>query len=351
MWDVENETPFAHAHSWDRGRDGADTWIVVVKGTFDILGDGSTRVAPEQAPVCELPAYHGRPGRSSLRLDTDLVRTKPTTDLIVLGHACAPRDRAVARLDVSLLAPGISKTLRVHGDRLWRRGVGGVIPGLAQPFERMPIVYERAWGGGDPVDLEGGQWDERNPVGLGHATERTPLVDRPVPNVERLGGDGPGGFGAIAPHWVQRRRFAGTYGIPWERERKPLWPSDLDDRFYLCSPDDQRPARHFTGGEPIQVHHMTPDGALRFRLPRVLLGFETHFRSGAPVLHRQTLHSVIIEPDQRRCALVWQTALPCHHQVLKLEHTVVTEKRLLRANGGRDDDAAPGRSDARDGSG
>jgi len=335
MWDVENETPYTHAHAWDRDGNGAECWVVVVKGTFDILPDGSTRAAPKQLPVCEVPEYHSAPGQSSLRLDTDLVRVKPTTDILLLGQAHAPKGRPCEHVDVSLRTSSFHKTLRVHGNREWRRGALGWAPGPAQPFERMPLVYERACGG-SVAGPEAG-WldgDPHNPVGVGHLCRAGRPVGDLAPNIEypdtaaRSAADGaPAGFGPIAPHWESRRRWAGRYDETWERRRKPLLPEDFDERFFLCAPADQRPPAHWVGGEELELTNMTPGGLLRVRLPRVVLGFETLFEGDEPVLHRQVLHTVIVEADAARLSLVWQTALSCHAKVLKLERTVVTEKR------------------------
>jgi hypothetical protein len=253
----------------------------------------------------------------------------------VLGHAYAPVGRRCGHVDVSLVSTSFRKTLRVHGDREWRRGVLGWTPGPAEPFERIPVVYERAWGGSAPGAEAG--WldgDPHNPVGAGHVGRAgRPIGDR-APNVEyaddaaRAGSDGaPAGFGPIAPHWESRRKWAGTYGEAWERRRKPLLPDDLDDRFFQCAPCDQRPSAHWVGGEELLITNMTPGGRLRVRLPRVMFGFETSFAGEHPVFHRQVLHSVIVEPDAVRLFMVWQTALRCHAKVLKLERTVVTEKK------------------------
>lgn len=336
MWDVDNQTRYTHAHSWDRDRDGADTWIVVIKGTFDILPDGSTRVAAEQLPVSILPQHHGAPGQSSLRLDTDLLRAKPSTDIIVSGSAHAPQHRPVEQIDVSLRMNTFEKTVRVYGDRVFKRGIVGVKPGAPQPFVTIPLVYERAFGGADlsGADGERHDWDERNPVGVGYATYASHLIGKPAPNLEYPPGSSaeiPAGFGPVAPHWRPRRGWAGTYDKAWEEQRKPLLPDDLDDRYFLSAPHDQQPPTHLSGGEPVELRHMTPQGVLRFALPRVVLGFETVFDTGAPVMHRQVLHSVIIEPDFPRVCMVWQTSLRCHAKVLKLDQTRVTQKVLVNA--------------------
>jgi len=338
VWDVDNQTRFAHDHSWDRDRDGAETWIVVVKGTFDIAPDGSTHPADEQQPVCTVPQYVGEPGASSLRLDTDLLRIKPTTDVLVIGHARAPHGRLVEQLDVTLKLESFEKTLRVVGDRSWTSGVTGLRLGAPKPFDAMPLVYERAFGGVDAAADTGDgvrPGDERNPVGAGFAPDADRLAGRTAPNVlypqdaasfDATSHPAPAGFGPIAAHWLPRRTWGGTYDAAWIKSRKPLVPEDFDERFHLCAPADQRPAKHLEGGELVELRNMTPDGLLRFRLPRITFGFETHFARGEPVLHRQVLHSVIIEPDVPRVAMVWQTALACHHRVLQLERTEVIEK-------------------------
>lgn len=336
MWDVENATRYAHAHSWHRDKAGADTWIVVIKGTFLILPDGSTVAAGQQLPVCTVPEYFGPPGQSSLRLDTDLVLVKPTTDVLVLGHAHAPNGRSAKQVDVTLRMNAFEKTLRVSGDRRWKHGLFGVTPSEPEPFLKMPIVYERAFGG---RSTQSGShiWEERNPVGVGFDGAAAQSSQGSVPNVEYLdeplSSPGqrprPAGFGPIPPNWMPRRQWAGTYDAKWERERKPLEPDDMDDRFFLCTPQDQRPPAHLRGGEAVELLNMTPGGVLRFHLPRVVLGFETLFKSDEPVYHRPVLHTVIIEPDTPRVSLVWQTSLQCHAKVLKLDYTRVTEKARL----------------------
>ena len=70
-------------------------WLVAVKCTFTIASDGSTEIADNQPPVLRTPEYHGEPGRSNIKYEADLVLTKTTTDVIVVGHAYAPGARPV----------------------------------------------------------------------------------------------------------------------------------------------------------------------------------------------------------------------------------------------------------------
>jgi hypothetical protein len=310
--------------------------LVAVRCTFQIHPDGTTSPAEEQDPVVMAPKHLGEPGASSLRYDTDFVLTKPTTDVILHGCAYAPGGEPATTVDVSLRVGAVRKALRVTGDRPYQQSVLGVAVGPVQPFTKMPLTYERAYGGGDPADptKDRRRFDERNPVGTGYG----PAVGNSAPNVEYPGlgtKRRPAGFGPISSHWQPRAGHGGTYDDAWRKKRAPLYPDDLDDRFFLCSPEDQRPAKFLRGGEPVELINLTPGGRLAFVLPRVALGFETVFRTGERVRHKGALHTVILEPDAPRVVLVWRTSLPCHSKVQSLLRTQVWPKRIIAPEPGQ----------------
>jgi hypothetical protein len=333
MWAINNETGFAAERNWVRDRDGAEVWIVSVKGTYFIANDGSLALASEQETVVFGPKYRGEPARSSLLYETDLVLRKSATDVIVNGTAYAPYGLPMRTLDVSVQIESWRKTLRAFGDRQWELG-GATEP---QPFTTMPIIYERAFGGVDEdADQQGVfGWERRNPVGIGFVTGAGRAAGRRLPNIEDSAAlisswkdrPAPAGFGAIAGHWSPRVDVAGTYDQHWQSERLPLVPHDFDERFYQFAPADQQ-FPNLRGGERVVLTNLTASGKLAFRLPRVALAFDTDF-SGEAVQHRATLHTVIIEPDVPRVMMVWQTSLPCHPKVLKLRRTTITEKLVI----------------------
>ncbi len=343
MWELENQTPFAAEYSWTRDRNGSEVWLVAVKGTYLVHPDGSTSVAREQIPVCEVAEYRGEPDKSSLRYESDLLPSKPTTDILLTGHAYSPNGEPAREVDVTLKVAQVTKTLRVFGPRHWEKGVLGLGLTRPEPFEKLPITYERAFGGTDPKTPMAG-WDLRNPVGTGFALSADALESQAAPNVEDPRDllrswkqrPRPAGFGPVAAHWSPRKEWGGTYDSKWEQERFPLVPSDFDDRFYLCAPEDQQPAKHLRGGEPVELHNLTPDGRLHFDLPRVRLGFTTRFLTGEIQHHRAALYTVILEPDLPRVLLVWLTQLPCHPTGLKLDRTIIIEKTGPHSGSGPD---------------
>lgn len=331
MWQVDNQTPFAAGCAWVRDRNGAEVWLVAVKCTFDIRPDGSTVVSNEQPKVLHVPEYHAGPD-SSIKYDADLVRTKATTDVTVVGHAYAPGGRPVTRMDVAFAVGPVRKTLRVTGDRVWQ-GFGISDP---EPFARMPLVYERAYGGVDRRSpTPDRDWDWRNPIGTGFAVSRDHATGLALPNIEYPGDmvgswkdrPRPAGVGPVASHWQPRAGLAGTYDEQWSRHRSPLLPDDFDDRFFQCAPADQQAPSFLHGGEPVTLAGLTPSGELRFVVPKLFLGFDTLFSGAGRELHKERrLHSVIVEPDVPRVSLVWHSALTCHARVHTLDRTIVTVK-------------------------
>jgi hypothetical protein len=340
MWGLLNKTDFAAERAWTRDRNGAEVWLVAVKGTYRIQDDGSTELAEQQLEVCKEPRFNGKPGESSLRYESDFALTKRGTDILLNGHAYAPPAMAATSVLAGIKVADINKSVRVCGDRTWEwRTLLWTRLSEPQPFIRMPLTYERAYGGWDrqATDPNRHGMDQRNPVGVGFALKEEHLAGAAVPNVEdprRLIGSWtdrppPAGFGPIASHWSPRVELAGTYDERWEKSRAPLLADNFDERFYHCAPADQQTQEPLRGGEWVDLTNLTPSGALRFQLPRVRLGLRTRFARSGFVEHRAALHTVIMEPDEARVMLVWHAALACHTEVLSLEHTIIYEKKWL----------------------
>jgi hypothetical protein len=336
VWMLNNRTPYSAERSWTLDKESVKSWVVVVKGTFDILADGSTTLAAEQEPPLLGPVYRGEPGKSSLLYEMDLVHCKKNTDVLLNGHACSPRGEPAREVVVEMSVGTISKQLLVLGDRRWVSGpLGGLSMSPPEPFVKMPLTYERAFGGWDnrSEDPSEHRLEPRNPIGAGFATRREHLVDQPLPNVEeprrRIGSwkdrPSPAGFGAIASYWTPRKEYAGTYDEKWMKDRFPMWPEDFDIRFFQAAPEDQQASGFLRGGEGVELTNVDPKGTMVFSLPRITLGFTTSFGKER-VHHAGTLHTVILEPDRPRLILVWHTRLACHHRADELDETLIFEK-------------------------
>jgi hypothetical protein len=331
MWQLDNQTPFAAQRSWIRDGDGAEVWVVVVKATYDILPDGSTRLSREQVPVHTGPIPH--PESASLRYEADLGPTKQATDIVLNGHAWAQGDQPVTELVVEFKIGSLARGAKVFGDRFWEKKRFRWTPSKPAPFSSMPLVYERAFGA---QQSERGD-DAGNPVGRGILPDAQGRIW--LPNIESLenpirsSSDRPPviGFGPLPSHWAVRQQYAGTYDQAWLDERYPVQPADLDARFWQYAPPEQQ-VPHLKGGESVTLLNLTSPGyvnggRLTFTLPRVTLGFQTHFYGDTLQRSRSVIHSVILEPDFPRVSVVHHMSLPCHFQVNQLSHTRVIVKR------------------------
>ena len=95
--------------------------------------------------------YWGESGQSSLKYASEAHLLKPGTDVVLVGEAWAPKGRPVPSSLVSVKVGALRKVIQVFGDRRWKGGSSSQ-PSSPEPFLRMPLTYERAYGGVHAVD-------------------------------------------------------------------------------------------------------------------------------------------------------------------------------------------------------
>ncbi len=120
---------------------------VLVKRTYDLGTNGQCCLAEEQLP---LDTRHLRkPGGPAWAAEPDVVPYKVATDFLVFGKAYAPGGHCT-QMDVSVQMEKRGKTIRVFGDRKCsHRGNGSPSFSKPEPFESMPLDYNKAYGGVD----------------------------------------------------------------------------------------------------------------------------------------------------------------------------------------------------------
>ena len=330
--DVANTTPFTAAPLLLTDRHGAEILLVVVKGTWRIHRDGTLSIAEEQVPIQFEPRYHGDPGASSLICDTDVVLEKPGTDCVLLGHALAPKV-GVPSVDVTFAVGPVRKTVRVFGERIWMKCLGIVSMSRPAPFEKIPLVWERAFGGADTSwpDQTGHEFCLENPVGRGFVARKTkleldsmrlPNLEDPRDLIKKPSRPKPAGFGMIPPHWHPRAGYAGTYDDNWRKYVSPLPPPDMDPRFHSAAAPGLVTAKHLTGTEQVLVENASKNGRLHFALPGVKP--QVVVRIGAAEEELATaLDTVIVEPDEERLVLVWRGRCTIHGRVHEIARVKV----------------------------
>lgn len=318
-------------------REGRETAVAIVRATFEIAPNGRLVPAEAQVPVRLEDVHHGAPGVSSCIEESDLAVFKPGTDVVVVGEAHAPGGRAATQVPVGVKVGDLEKIAWAIGDRVYERvlGVGPVSVSDPAPFTRMPLVWERAFGGVDPrtVDQERPQFDQRNPVGCGYASGllvRTPLDGQKLPNLYTVA-DGKAGnysrpepwcFAPVGRGWLPRYLLGGTYDARWQKERAPYLPEDFDYRFFQCGSRGLVSAQHLRGDEPVRILNMSPEGMQQFALPGLVMGMSIRL-DGKPFQKcLAALDTVILEPARRRATLVWRRSIACRRSTNEVLHVV-----------------------------
>jgi hypothetical protein len=270
-----------------------------------------------QKPLVYEDEYYGEPGLSSVRYESDFAMYKHKIDIIVNGTAHAPRDKAVRAIDVNLQIAEINKTIRVFGDRVWKKSLfRGYHSSEPKPFNSMPLLYERAFGGADTShkDKKKHKYETANLVGVGfHYRNHKGIQNSLLPNMEHpnklirkpFDKVPPVGFGYISRNWDPRSKYAGTYDNAWRQNRYPFLPLDFGDQYFQGAPIDQL-CSNLQGGESVKLINFTPQSHLEFILPKISLPVKLIYLSDQKDLI-SLLDTVLIEPDEMCCQLTYRS--------------------------------------------
>lgn len=264
---------------------------VAVKARFALRHDAPMLIAKSPQMVERDAHADDDPTRSLVRA-SDMVPYRPAADIWLTGHAHAPRGRMVTVSVVRLaLFRGrdalLDKMLHVVGDRAGAAAA-------PEPFAKLPIVYERAYGGIGFDD---------NPVGVG-ADERPLLPNVVYPDQPER----PAGLGPVSRYWKLRR---GTMDTQERRELEratPSVPEGFDWRYFQAAPADQR-VPFLNGDEWLVLDGLHPSMVrIQSRLPKArgvarILSRTGDDRGDAIAMVADTL---AIDADEQTCSITWR---------------------------------------------
>lgn len=220
---VISPVPFAlGVVPWRQG--GVLNVTVVVKATFAAkTSPMSPASAPQPYRISD--AHHKNQPMARVTSPSDRVPKKSRVDVTVLGHAHATRGLSVPEMSARFALKQretlvIDKAVRVVGARMSEGGA-------PVPFVRMPIVYERAFGGITTAE---------NPIGCGEEGDDDdhPNILNPKDSAQPIG------FGPISSAWPVRKKKLGQ--TPARDVESPLMvlPNEFDFSYFQCAPPDQQ---------------------------------------------------------------------------------------------------------------
>ncbi|KYF88761.1 hypothetical protein BE17_46695, partial [Sorangium cellulosum] len=270
---------------------------VIAKATFAMVAGGEAqRIEPLEVIRSEVYT-RGHPMKPLLAA-SELAPWLERAEVVLTGHAWAPGGVPVRRMPVRLAilrgaAALVDKRLEVVGDRTATAASPDPEP---EPFVKMPIEYQRAWGG----DIR----DPENPFGVGAIQDprgRTSLPNLLPPG----GGRAPIGLGPIPPMVASRAsRLRGLARTALEGIASI--PDDFDWSYFQSAPADQRFDR-VLGGEQIVLEGLSPrHPALITRLPALRALATIYLPNGAQRWLLLVGDTLIVHPDAERCAVVFR---------------------------------------------
>lgn len=363
--EIEDEAPLTETISLVKiPGSGQGALACVVKRTYAIDAGGRLSLADEQVPLATTPEIEldGRGGHKLLSDDTDIGPPKVATDVVFTGSVHTPR---AAEVFAALAVGGSTRRLRVTGERRVEvRGDGSVRFTSPEPFERVEVSFERAYGGYDEHahwKLDPPTLDEihrlnrpvglfaypRNTAGAGYFLDvdrgrangaLLPQLEDPsdllmperffVPSARAwIDAPLPGALGWLHYAWYPRLfRFAGPL-LPYDPPARPLREIALGEGDDLAFPQPlalgvihpralQGAApglsrERLRGDELVILQHLHPTVEdLRFALPGEAPIFTMKPPDVRAFQPKATLQTVRIEPDAGRISLTWCGVVP-----------------------------------------
>ncbi len=345
--------------------DGQPVVSVLVKRTYRIIEQGSCVPSDIETPL--VTAVRWAPGMAHLpEEDVDIFPIKPMTDIVIKASAYTGTPRRTITAEVRI---GESiRSLLVTGRRQCTLdATGKLLFSEPEPFERMPVRYDHAYGGRDAVaasrygyrgqkfpsmeefrgflSMAGPFLYPRNPCGKGYIIEGTrAAVDRvELPNVEDPSDPVredrlvvghphrwpwmplPQSLDWVGQAWFPRLAYLGVVhshekrDVPIREVIERLAPADILDRMPGAAADAhrfsngaslalQRP--YCRGDESILLQALHPRRS-RFvmRLPGERPKIRVRGRSGKLESADSVVHTITVEPDQDRLTILWRGAV------------------------------------------
>ncbi len=309
-------------------RDGGDLLLLWAAVHFDLPRPrqrGPLKIRAEQPPPSAAPRWVGEPGLSSLVWEAPIAFARATTEVHVRADACAPAGTLARELAVGVRVGECLQRAVVLGERRWISATEFDGP---LPFDRLPLIWEHAFGGRSAIDDR--KVEMRNPIGTGMYANRSEAIGQRLPFIEhpsqriRSIADRPEpvGFLPRGTGWQPRLALAGTYDQAWIEDRAPLWPNDFDEAFFLAAPEALVSPARLVGGEACALVGMHPEGDIVFELPRVRVHARTHFRRRDDV-RELGLDIVTIDALASTLTLVFRATLPAHRELGEHEVSLV----------------------------
>lgn len=334
--DLVNKTPIpAELRVGAPGGGDARAGALLAKATFQVVraptGDKRETHALELETQEPLPlCFEDEETDLGLRPRDDLVHNREVFEVILLGAAYTQGETPATATMVTMQVGEVKHELLVVGNRRWENsGLGGATMTEPEPFDRMPMTWEHAFGGTAAVEIDEGSFvevaDSRNRAGKGfdaeaaaeglgstfQAPEGYPVLDhqRSLPNLEdpdnriQNADDSPDPF-----CWATVPMDSGLHALRVtddlsEEEISGRRLAEEDALHYRAHPDWVIPIP--SKPELVTLQNVTPKGLLSFRIPSLSVVFD-YINNGHTATRPLKPHLVVLEPEEMRLTITYR---------------------------------------------
>ena len=349
------------------GKNAKDKFILalVVKRTYTINDDGSCILDANQIPLHQDVIFDSN-SPEVIAHDSDLYYFKPYTDIVVKGKARSVKK--VKSFMASVEIAKAKSNLELIGNRkVYRKNTGALTFDEPESIAEIPLTYQYAYGGKDLLAekplrdkiendpslkysknileiMQGSPYRyPRNPLGKGYVIEphAETLETLELPNIEDPNNKlTPNSLICKSPHnwhrmpvpvctdwvspgWFPRIGYYGLYDLPPALDEniyeiKNGWADlnvlqskfrikEAQFNFRFCNGASLGlQTNYLQGGEQCRLTNIHPNKKeFVFQLPKEQPQIKVDGRNGKLLKTAPNMHSVIIEPDQKKLSIVW----------------------------------------------
>ena len=310
-------------------KSGTPHAVVVIKQCFSIPLNDNEQPKPlaKNWSLFYEDIFVDEPGISPTLFENDFVLKKQKCDIVVNAKAYSTQAQAKeASFLVGFRVNDCNKTAEVTNEQS-----KSVEKSQTEP---VWLHYGSTWGGTWQTKKQETVVFTDNPVGKGYVPKKyqdirnnatLPAVLYPNTRSGAIDPETlqPCAFSTLARNATPRLGYAGTYDDTWYNEVFPLLPTDFDERFFQCVPEDQQ-IPFPVGGEIVKFISLHPTKSrISFNLPTlmmpvVLKDAQANLYKPIPVVD-----TIQFDLEKQEFALVWRCQHPLKRSLREIEVAII----------------------------
>lgn len=249
-------------------------------------------------------------------MDKDDVYIRGGVDILLFGHARAPKGKTITQTEVAVNLNGNTiHKVNVFGNRVWKSILGILSKSNPEPFESMPLSLHNAFGGSttwDGLDIP----YPSNPFGKGYYYKKEAAIGNQLPNIEHV--DDP------ITKWKSWQEPAGLASfpiLPLKAKHHVVLEEDnskikrIGDRFFN-SAFPQMIVESVKPNDLLTATNVTDQGSFNFLIPKLPL--EVEIKIGDIKEKREMkIEQVGLLPDSKQAFITYN--FPFKYTLVPLE--------------------------------